>query len=79
MLSRQKITQHWDKTTRVDNMKVRLVDTNDIIKEKKSLAKKLQELLKRKPLKLIAMFFKVVSQLAVISLRKKLPTILKKA
>ena len=39
-------------------MKVRLVDTNDIIKEKKSLAKKLQELLKRKPLKLITMFFK---------------------
>ncbi len=55
---RQKITQHWDKTTRVDNMKVRLVDTNDIIKEKKRLAKKLQELLKRKPLKLITMFFK---------------------
>ncbi len=38
-------------------MKVRLVDTDDFIKEKKSLAKKLQELLKRKPLKLIAMFF----------------------
>lgn len=43
MFPRQKITQHWDKTTRVDNMKVRLVDTSDIIKEKKSLAKKLQE------------------------------------
>lgn len=72
----KEIIQHWDKATLVDNMKARLADTYNVIEEEQKRAQKLQEAIAITEEDDIEthynVIFKPVSQLPVVSLRKKI-------